>query len=67
MPAKVAQVASVEPHMALKSVAPTTVVIASPPGIWPTNFDAPPYSFLAMSEFDATWPMRTNRGITVKP
>ncbi len=32
MPAKVAAVASVEPHMALKSVAPTTVVMASPPG-----------------------------------
>ncbi len=31
MLAKVAQVARVEPHMALKSVAPATVVMAKPP------------------------------------
>jgi hypothetical protein len=31
--AKVAHVARVEPHIALKTVAPTTVVMASPPGM----------------------------------
>jgi hypothetical protein len=39
---KVAVVARVEPHMALKSVAPTTVVMARPPGTWPTSLWADP-------------------------
>ena len=35
--AKVAAVAGEEPQIALKAVAPPTVAMASPPGIWPTN------------------------------
>ncbi len=35
--AKVAAVAGEEPQMALKAVAPPTVAMASPPGIWPMN------------------------------
>ena len=38
--AKVAEVAAEEPHMALKPVAPRTVAIARPPGIWPMNLFA---------------------------
>ncbi len=37
-----------EPQMALKTVAPATVAIASPPGIWPMNLWAESKSFFAM-------------------
>ena len=40
--AKVAEVAAEEPQMALKAVAPKTVAMARPPGIWPTNLLAAP-------------------------
>ena len=64
-PAKVPTVASVEPHIDLKAVAPTTVVMASPPGTWPSHLCAPLYSRLAIFVFAANSPIRTNRGMTV--
>ena len=50
----VAAVAGEEPQMALKPVAPRTVAMARPPGIWPTNLWAESKSLLAIPELNAT-------------
>src|SRR4030042_7108414 len=47
-PATVAAGAADEPQMALKAVAPMTVAVARPPGIWPTNLLAASYSLAGM-------------------
>src|SRR5512137_2322830 len=59
----VAEVARLDVVMALKSVAPTIVARARPPGTWPMNFLAVLYSSSAIPELKATCPISINKGI----
>ncbi|OPX99052.1 MAG: hypothetical protein A4E59_00326 [Syntrophorhabdus sp. PtaB.Bin027] len=65
--ANVADVAATDPHIALNAVAPATVAIARPPGIWPRNLCAQSKRRLAIPALNAIWPISTKSGITVSP
>lgn len=65
--AKVAAVAGEDPQIDLNAVAPATVAMASPPGIWPMNLWAESNSLFAIPELKATWPIRMKSGMTVYP
>ena len=56
-----------EPQMALKAVAAATVPMANPPGIWPMNLYPESYKLRAIPPLAPIWPIRTKRGMTVKP
>ena len=64
--AKVAEVATTDPQIALNTVAPITVATASPPGMCPRNLWFASYKLFAMPALNAICPMRTKRGIAVK-
>jgi len=53
--------------MAPNAVQAPTVAIASPPRSQPNQFWAAANSLRLMPAWNATWPMNTNSGITVRP
>ena len=63
----VAAVAGPLPQMAPKAAQAPTVAIARPPRSQPSQALAAAKSFLEMPVWKATCPMKTKRGMTVRP